>query len=47
MEILRTEEAKQILLNNLEVENLGIQYFIAKQEVADTLIEDMKLIDWR
>lgn len=44
---IRTEEAKQILLNNLEVENLGIQYFIGKQEVADTLIKDMKLIDWR
>ena len=31
-------DAKRILLNNLEVENLGIQYYIGKQEVADRLI---------
>jgi len=40
-------QAKQILLKNLEVENLGIQYFIGKQEVADTLIKSIKKIDWR
>ncbi len=32
-------EAKKMLLKNLEVENLGIQYFIGKQEIADTLIQ--------
>lgn len=40
-------DAKRILLNNLETENLGIQYFIGKQEVADKLIVSMKAIDWR
>lgn len=40
-------EAKQILLNNLETENLGIQYYIGKQEVADKLIKSMNAIDWR
>ena len=33
-----SEEAKQILLRNLEPENLGIQYFVADQKVADRLI---------
>lgn len=42
-----TTEAKKILLNNLETENLGIQYFIGKQDVADKLIVSMKMIDWR
>lgn len=42
-----SDSAKQILLNNLEPENLGIQYFIGKQEIADRLIWDIKLIDWR
>lgn len=41
------EAAKRILLNNLETENLGIQYFVGKQEVADKVIADIKLIDWR
>lgn len=42
-----TIEAKQVLLNNLETENLGIQYYIGKQEVADRLIASMNPIDWR
>lgn len=42
-----SDMAKKILLNNLEPENLGIQYFIGKQEVADKLIADIKLINWR
>lgn len=42
-----SEAAKRILLNNLETENLGIQYFVGKQEVADKVIADIKLIDWR
>lgn len=42
-----TIEAKRILLNNLETENLGVQYFIGKQEIADRLITNIKLIDWR
>lgn len=40
-------DAKRILLNNLEVENLGIQYYIGKQEVADRLITEIKQINWR
>lgn len=40
-------EAKELLLKNLEVENLGIQYFIGKQSVADTLIRSIKKISWR
>lgn len=42
-----TVEAMRILLNNLETENLGVQYFIGKQEVADRLIISMKEVDWR
>ena len=42
-----SDAAKRILLNNLETENLGIQYFIGKQEVADQLIVSIKAIDWR
>jgi hypothetical protein len=42
-----TFEAKQILLNNLETENLGIQYFIGDQEVADHLIVSIIPVEWR
>lgn len=42
-----SEVAKRTLLNNLEVDNLGIQYFVGKQEVADKLIARIKEIDWR
>lgn len=40
-------EAKRILLKNLEVENLGVQYYIGKQDVADKLISSIKKIEWR
>lgn len=40
-------EAKKVLLSNLETENLGIQYFVGKQDVVDKLIAGIKLIDWR
>ncbi len=40
-------EAKHILLNNLEPENLDIQYYVGKQIVADQLISSMKEIPWR
>lgn len=40
-------EARQILLRNLEVENLGIQYYIGKQDVADRLITRIRKIEWR
>lgn len=39
--------AKETLLQNLEPENLGIQYFIGKQVVADKLILEMRSVDWR
>ena len=42
-----SSEVKRILLNNLETENLGIQYFIGKQEVVDRVIKGMKEMDWR
>ena len=42
-----TAEAMEVLLRNLETDNLGIQYFIGKQDVADKLIKELKLIDWR
>lgn len=42
----RTEdESKEFLLKMLEVENLGIQYFIGKQEIADKLIKSIKIIN--
>lgn len=40
-------EAKQTLLSNLETDNLGIQYFIGKQEIADSLICAITPIEWR
>ena len=36
-----TDDAKEMLMKNLEVENLGIQYYIGKQEVADKLISSI------
>lgn len=37
-----SDDAKEMLMKNLEVENLGIQYYIGKQEVADKLIKSIK-----
>lgn len=42
-----SDAAKKTLLDNLEPENLGIQYFIGKQEIADKLITSIKTIEWR
>ena len=42
-----SSQAKTILLNNLEPENLGIQYYVGKQMVVDRLISSMKEIQWR
>ena len=33
-----SDDAKEMLMKNLEVENLGVQYYIGKQAVADKLI---------
>lgn len=37
-----SDDAKEFLMKNLEVENLGIQYYIGKQDVADKLILNIK-----
>ena len=42
-----TADSKRILLNNLESENLGIQYYVGRQEIADNLIVKIQPIDWR
>lgn len=41
-----SEEAKEKLLSYLEPENLGIQYFVGKQEIADKLITSIKEVQW-
>lgn len=41
------EMAKRILLDNLETENLGLQYFVGKQEIVDRLILNIKECNWR
>lgn len=41
-----SDEAKEKLLEYLEPENLGIQYFVGKQEIADKLIKSIKEIPW-
>jgi len=40
-------DSKRILLSNFEPENLGIQYYIGRQEIADKLIKDIQPVDWR
>ena len=35
-------DAKELLMKNLEVENLGVQYYIGKQDIADKLILRIK-----
>lgn len=42
-----SEALKQELITNLKTEILGVQYCIAKQEVADAVIESITEIDWR
>ena len=32
---------------NEQSENLGMQYYVGKQEVADNLIKEIRLVDWR
>lgn len=41
-----SDEAKEKLLGFLEPENLGTQYFVGKQDIADRLILDIKEIKW-
>ena len=42
-----SQAAKNTLLNNLETENLGIQYFIGNQDVANAIITNITEINWR
>ncbi len=37
-----SDDAKEFLMKNLEVENLGIQYYVGKQHVADRLIASIR-----
>lgn len=37
-----SKDAKEFLMKNLEVENLGVQYYIGKQDVADRVILNIK-----
>ena len=41
-----SSSAKRILLENLEPENLGTQYYINKQDIAERLIISMREINW-
>ena len=41
-----SEEAKEKLLSFLEPENLGIQYYVGRQNVADKLILNIQEIKW-
>lgn len=45
--VVGSADAKKVLLSNLEPENLGVQYFIASQTVADKLIVGFNEIEWR
>ena len=38
-------DAKRILLRNLEPENLGEQYYISRQEIADRLIVGIRELE--
>lgn len=42
-----SHDAKRILLKNLEPENLGIQYYVGKQDIADRLILEISEINWK
>ena len=42
-----SDGAKKMLLQVLEVENLGIQCHIGKQSVADRVVASMEAVDWR
>ena len=41
-----SDEAKEKLIGFLEPENLGTQYFVGKQDIADKLVVEMKEIKW-
>ena len=39
--------AKETLLRLLKPERLGVQVFVGSQGVADKVIKDLHIIDWR
>ena len=41
------KNAKRILLQNLEPDNLGCQYYIGRQDAADRLIASITEVEWR
>lgn len=41
-----SDEAKEVLLRNLEPENLGVQCFVGRQEVADRIVKGIVEVDW-
>lgn len=41
-----SDDAKEKLLSYLEPENLGIQFFVGKQEIADKLIFSINEVQW-
>lgn len=41
-----SDDAKEKLLSYLEPENLGIQFFVGKQEIADKLILSINEVQW-
>lgn len=42
-----TEDAKRMLLRVLDVDRLGVQFFIGSQSVADRLVKKIEIVDWR
>lgn len=47
MAVSRSQAIGMMHKRYMETENLGIQYFIGKQEVVDHVIKSMKEVDWR
>lgn len=41
-----SDDAKEKMLSYLEPENLGIQFFVGKQEIADKLILSINEVQW-
>ena len=43
---MESHGAKRVLLYNLEVDNLGIQYYIGQHETADNIITNVREVAW-
>ncbi len=44
--MVHSQAAKNTLLNNLETENLGVQYFVGNRDVANAIITNITEINW-